>query len=102
MTGVSSGSVVTETDRWERSAEVLWRRTASGVVVLPNDGSAASCLEGAHAALWMALARPMSVDVLVDHLAEHLDDDPAARRRVVAEAIRFLVALGAVRENIDR
>ena len=102
MTAASSGSVVTETDRWERSAEVLWRRTASGVVVLPNDASAASCLEGLHAALWLGLVRPMSVDVLVDHLVEHLDDDPAARRRVVSEAIRFLVALGAVRESYDK
>lgn len=102
MTAMSPGPVVTDVDRWERSPEVLWRRTATGTVVLPNDSSAASCLEGLHAALWLALARPMSIDVLVDHLTEHLDDDPAARRRVVAEAIRFLVALGAVRENYDR
>lgn len=91
--------LVTETNRWERSVEVLWRRTASGVVVLPNDSSTASTLEGLHAALWSALARPMSVDVLTDHLSEHLDDDPAGRRRLVTEAIRFLVSMGAVRES---
>lgn len=93
--------VVAETNRWERSAEVLWRRTASGVVVLPIDSGAASTLEGLHSALWLALARPMSPDVLVEQLADHLEDDPAARRRVVAEAIRFLVAMGAVRESLN-
>ena len=102
MTSVSPEAVVVETDRWERSAEVLWRRTAGGVVVLPNDGSSASCLEGLHGALWLALARPMSIDVLVDHLGEHLEGEPAARHRKVSEAVLFLVALGAVRENYDR
>jgi hypothetical protein len=98
----SSAPVVTETSRWERSAEVLWRRTASGVVVLPSDGGTACSLEGFHAALWEALARPTGLDPLVDHLADHLDDDLAAARRTVAETIRFLVALGAVRESIER
>jgi len=93
--------VVTETNRWERSVEVLWRRTAQGVVVLPNDSGTVSTLEGLHAALWLALARPMSLDVLADHLAEHLEDDPGARRRAVGEAVRFLVATGAVRETLD-
>jgi hypothetical protein len=93
--------VVTETNRWERSVEVLWRRTASGVVVLPNDSSTVSTLEGLHSELWLALARPMSLDVLVDHLAEHLEDDPAARRRAVSEAVRFLVATGAIRESLN-
>lgn len=93
--------MVTETNRWERSVEVLWRRSASGVVVLPNDSSTVSTLEGLHSALWLALARPMSLDVLVDQLAEHLEDDPAAQRRTVAEAVRFLVAMGAVRESLN-
>jgi Coenzyme PQQ synthesis protein D (PqqD) len=94
--------VVTETDRWERSAEVLWRRTASGLVVLPNDGGTASSLEGLQAALWEALGRPTGLDALTTQLTEHLDDDPAVARRTVVEAVRFLVALGAVRESIDR
>jgi hypothetical protein len=98
----SSAPVVTEANRWERSAEVLWRRTASGVVVLPNDGGTASSLEGLQAALWEALARPTTVDTLVDQLADHFDDDSALRRRTVAETVRYLVALGAVRESIDR
>ena len=93
--------VVPETSRWERSVEVLWRRTATGVVVLPHDGGTASTLEALHAALWLALVRPMTVDSLVDHLTDHLDDDPSARRRVVGDAIRSLVASGAVRESLN-
>jgi len=93
--------VVPETIRWERSVEVLWRRTATGVVVLPHDSSTASTLEGLHSALWLALVRAMTVDTLVDHLTDHLDDDPAARRRVVGDAIRALVASGAVRESLN-
>jgi hypothetical protein len=98
---VASAPVVTETNRWERSVEVLWRRTAGGVVVLPNDSSTTSTLEGLHSALWLALARPMSVETLVDQLAEQLEGDPAARRRTVSEAIRFLVGKGAVRESLN-
>jgi hypothetical protein len=93
--------VVPGTIRWERSVEALWRRTATGVAVLPHDSSTVATLEGLHSALWLALVRPMTVDTLVDHLGEHLDDDPAARRRVVGDAIRSLVASGAVRESLD-
>jgi hypothetical protein len=92
---------VPETIRWERSVEVLWRRTATGVVVLPHDGGTAATLEGLHAALWLALVRPMAVDTVVDQLVEHLDGDRAARRRAVGDAIRFLVATGAVRESLN-
>jgi len=97
----ASATVVAETNRWERSVEALWRRTAGGVVVLPNDGSTVSSLEGVQAALWLALVRPMTVDTLVDQLTEHLEDDPATRRRVVGEAIRSLVSMGAVRESLN-
>ena len=98
---IDSAATVTSTDRWERSAEVLWRRTASGVVVLPNDGSAAFALEGLHAQLWEALGRPLTHEGLLGLLGEHLPDDLAAAERTVAEAVRFLVGMGAVRESLN-
>ena len=97
---IDSAATATSTERWERSVEVLWRRTASGVVVLPNDGSAAFTLEGLHAQLWEALGRPMTHEGLVAQLGEHLPDDRAAAERVVGEAVRFLVGMGAVRESL--
>jgi hypothetical protein len=98
---IDSAATVTSTDRWERSAEVLWRRTASGVVVLPNDGSAAFTLEGLHAELWESLGRPMTHEGLLGQMGEHLPDDPDAARRTIAEAVRFLVGMGAVRESLN-
>lgn len=97
---IDSAVTVASTDRWERSVEVLWRRTASGVVVLPNDGSAAFTLEGLHAEMWEAFGRPMTQDGLLGHLGEHLPDDPDAARRTLVEAVRFLVGMGAVRESL--
>jgi hypothetical protein len=97
---IDSAVTVASADRFERSAEALWRRTASGVVVLPNDGSTAFTLEGLHAELWDALGRPLTQDGLLGQLGEHLPDDPAAARRTVAEAVRFLVGMGAVRESL--
>lgn len=100
MTG-GAGPASTATARWERSVEVLWRRTASGVVVLPIDSSAAVTLEGLHAALWEALVRPVTVEGLIDPLAAFLPDDPTTAARTLSEAIRHLVATGAVRESVD-
>jgi len=91
---------VTSADRWERSAEALWRRTASGVVVLPNDRSTAFTLEGLHAQLWEVLGRPLTQQGLLGLLGEHLPDDPAAAQRTLADAVRFLVGMGAVRESL--
>jgi hypothetical protein len=96
---IDSVAAVTSIERWERSVEVLWRRTASGVVVLPNVGSAAFALEGLHAQLWEALGRPMSHEALVGQLGEHLPDDRTAADRAIVEAVRFLVGMGAVRES---
>lgn len=97
---IDTTATVSATDRWERSAEVLWRRTASGVVVLPNDGSSAFTLEGVHAAVWEALSRPLSFGGLVGLIPEHLPDDRAAAERTVTDAVRFLVGMGAVRESL--
>jgi hypothetical protein len=103
MTWVAAGSPTAPPSRWERSAEVLWRRTAKGVVVLPTDSSAAVTLEGLHAAVWEACGRPLSVDGLTDQLAGLLPDDPehpGAAQRSAGEALRFLVAMGAIRESL--
>ena len=97
---IDSAALVTSADRFERSAEALWRRTASGVVVLPNDRSAAFTLDGLHAQLWEALGRPLTQDGLLGQLGEHLPDDPAAAQQTVADAVRFLVGMGAVRESL--
>ncbi|MGH9213549.1 MAG: hypothetical protein ACRD2C_23170 [Acidimicrobiales bacterium] len=95
----TSASSSPATIRWERSTEVLWRRTSTGVAVLPIGSSAAVTLDGLHASLWDALVRPMTVGGLIDPLAAFLPDDPDTGTRVLSEAIRFLVATGAVRES---
>jgi hypothetical protein len=67
--------------QWERSADVLWRRTATGVVVLPNNSRTAVTLGGSRAELWESLARPQVLEP--------------------TEELRHLAAIGAVRESAD-
>jgi F420-0:gamma-glutamyl ligase-like protein len=86
---------------WERSADVLWRRTATGVVVLPNNSSTAVALVGLQAALWESLVRPLSVTAIAGTLAAHLPEEPTAAEHVIGEEVRHLVAIGAVRESND-
>lgn len=83
---------------WERSPEVLWRRLSEGVAVLPRDGSAVRALEGVQAEVWGALSRGSTVATVVDQLGDRLGPDASARHRVATDAVRFLVAIGAVRE----
>jgi hypothetical protein len=91
-----------QAERWERSPEVLWRRLADGVAVLPRDGSAVLTLEGLQAEVWGALGRPVTIDGLVEQVGDRLGPDPSTRRQVAAEAVRSLVAAGAVRESVER
>lgn len=85
---------------WERSPEALWRRTATGVAVLPLETGAALVVTGLAAALWEGIARPMTTETLVDLLAAYLPDDRATARHMVGEAVRLMVAAGAIRENV--
>jgi hypothetical protein len=84
---------------WVRSPEALWRRLPEGVAVLPRDGSAVCTLDGVHAEVWGALARPADLDAMVDQLGERLGEGRRARRSAAAESVHFLVAVGAVRES---
>lgn len=89
------------TERWERSADVLWRRTATGVVVLPDNSNTAVTLGGLRAALWESLARPQTVPGIVTALATMLPEATTDAERVVGEEVRHLVAIGALREASD-
>ena len=75
--------------RWTRSPNVVDRPTLLGVMVLPAEG-AAVVLTGVAADVWQALARPIPGDQLVGRVSA-----PPAE---VAEALRRLRAMGAVRE----
>ncbi len=86
---------------WERSADVLWRRTATGVVVLPNNCSTAVALVGLRAALWESLVRPLSVPAIAGTISSLLPDESDDSERIVGEGLLHLVAIGAVRESTD-
>lgn len=88
-------------ERWERSADVLWRRTATGVVVLPDNSNVAVTLGGLRAALWESLARPQTVPTIASTLQALLPDEATNAERVVSEEVRHLVAIGALREATD-
>jgi hypothetical protein len=75
--------------RWTRSPNVVDRATLLGVMVLPAEG-AAVVLTGVVAEVWRALARPTPGDQIVERVSA-----PPAE---VAEALRRLRAMGAVRE----
>lgn len=75
--------------RWTRSPNVVDRPTLLGVMVLPAEGPAV-VLTGVVADVWRALARPTAGGQLVDRVA--------ARPTEVADALRRLRAMGAVRE----
>lgn len=78
--------------RWTRSPNVVDRPTLLGVMVLPAEG-AAVVLTGVAADVWRALARPTPGDQLVERIAA----GPAGPAEV-AGALRYLRAMGAVRE----
>jgi hypothetical protein len=55
--------------RWHRAEATLWRRTLGGVVVLPVDRRAPLALRGPAAEIWELLARPMTLQELLDAIA---------------------------------
>jgi len=84
------GTTVDE-DCWERSLDVSWRRTATGVVLLPATSTVAYALDGLAARCWEALGRPLGLAALADevHADPEADD--------LAEVVRFLVTIGVAR-----
>jgi hypothetical protein len=98
-------------DCWERALDVGWRRTTTGVVLLPVSGTVAYALDGLAARCWEALGRPMGLAALTAQLApdtgagtgaatgvdeDGQGDDDGRARQEVAEVVRFLVSIGVV------
>jgi hypothetical protein len=85
----SGEGIGVDQESWERALDVGWRRTATGVVVLPTTSTVAYALDGLPARCWEALGRPMGLDALADEV--EIDGEQ------VGEVVLFLVAIGVVR-----
>lgn len=106
-----------EQECWERALDVGWRRTATGVVLLPTSGTVAYALDGMPARCWEALGRPMTLAALATELELQKEgrngasNNGMAARAVagghahdeveVAEVVRFLVTIGVVRACVS-
>jgi len=84
-------------ERWQRSPEVLWRRSDERVLLLAPGDDDALLLDGSGGAVWQALAEPHSVAELVDVLARLHGVAPTAIADDVGATILDLVAHGLVR-----
>jgi hypothetical protein len=88
--------------RWTRSPNVVDRPTRQGVMVLAAEGPAVM-LTGVAARVWQALARPARTDELAGWLAQPsgagAGDAADSTADQLADALRHLQAIGAVRET---
>ena len=81
---------------WRRSGATLWRRTSSGVVLLPPGSPDPVQLGGAAALVWDLLEEPTSVAEATDLLARACGEDPSHVRPNVEDVVDELCRLGAV------
>ena len=78
-----------------RSATTLWRRTTTGVVVLPVAASEPVRLTGAAALVWDLLEEPTSTDEATDLRARACGEDRSRVRPDVEAVVEELLRLGA-------
>jgi Coenzyme PQQ synthesis protein D (PqqD) len=82
---------------WCRSERMLWRRTLSGVVVLPTDDASEPVeLRGAAAGIWELLAEPMTYPDLVAAVAAMYGVREQRIAGDVGDALDVLLELGAL------
>jgi hypothetical protein len=84
------------TDRLRRNPAVLWRRIASGVVLLTPDAEDAIEVTGSGARLWELLAEPISVSEIAAQLAEEHRTEKAIVQRDLAPVLDALTSQGAI------
>lgn len=77
--------------RYERARNVLWRRTATSVVIRTIDGRGVT-LSATGRALWDAIAEPRSLSQLTDLLHAAFTDPSGALDDEVAQTLEQLEA----------
>ena len=88
-------SDVDSSARFQRRPEVLWRRTANGVVLLPPDSPEPLLVVGG-GPLWDLLSEARGLDYIVGRLTKRFGVDRSEVSEAVAEALGGLVAADAV------
>jgi hypothetical protein len=83
------------TDRLVRSPNVLWRRTLHGVVLRPLDGEVIM-LDGSGWLVWDALASPVTLEELSEHLASRTPGDAKAIAKDLQPVLDEMTRVGAV------
>ena len=86
------------TGRFVRSPRVVWRTTLDGVLLRPIGTAAIRpvLLNGSGGLLWNALASPMSVQALCEHLAAATGSDPVVISADLRPLLDQLVQVGAI------
>ena len=84
------------TVRWQRRADVLWRQSLDGVVVLPSGADEPLGLAGSAGALWNVLERPVSLEDLVKTLSNSYDAEPETVRRDIEPLLNRLSSARAI------
>ena len=82
--------------RWVRSSRVLWRRTTTGVALLPPGSEPPLTLTGSGAQLWDAVAAPLTLAETATLLAERHSVDPAVVTADVAPVLDELARRGVL------
>jgi hypothetical protein len=86
--------------RWRRAEGTLWRRLLDGVLLLPPAAARPLEMSGPGAVVWAELARPATVEDLVDRVRERYDVEPSVARRDLERLVADLASAGAV-ERLD-
>ena len=82
-----------------RSATTLWRRTTTGVVLLPSAASEPVQLTGAAALVWDLLEEATSTDEATDLLARACGEEPSRVRSDVEAVVEELLRFGAAERS---
>ena len=80
---------------WRRNPATLWRRTTTGVVLLPPSLQEPVRLAGSAALLWDALEEPTTAADMTELLARACGEDPDRVRADIDDVLEELNAIGA-------
>lgn len=85
--------------RWVRSTDVVWRRTARGVVVRPTEADSFLVLEASAHVLWELLDEARTLSDVVEAVADTYDTTPSVVATDIEGALLRLEEAGVVRRE---